>query len=299
MAHRRRRGPWTQGERLAYHLLRAVVSPPLLALPPPVAAALGRFVGRILRPLFPKRHRIARENLDRVFGDSLSPERKERIAFVSFVSLFEDVFVLFSGLRLGIRRLEKIETVRGREHLLEALSEGKGVIVLSGHLSNFPLAAAYLGRSGIPVGVFVRPMAFRPAERLVTELRTACGIRSFDQGASAVGPVRHLRAGGLLWFALDQDARHGIRVRFFGEPARTSPGPVRLARLLGAPVLPAFVHRLGPVRYELRINPPVPLPRGEASPDEIRADLETLLKNIEARIIRYPEEWLWGHRRWR
>jgi len=294
----RRRGPWTGGERAAYRLLRAAVIP-LLALPPRAAAALGRSVGRLLRPLLPKRHRIARENLDLVFGDSLSPVRKERIAFVSFVSLFEDVFVLLSGLRLGTKGLEKIITVRGREHLEEAIRERKGVIILSGHLSNFPLAAAYLGRSGIPIGVFVRPMAFRPAERLVTELRSACGIKSFDQGASAVGPVRHLREGGVLWFALDQDARHGVRVNFFGRPARTSPGPVRLARLLGAPVLPAFVHRLGPGRYELGISPPIKLPRREPSPEEVRTDLETLLENIEARILRYPEEWLWGHRRWR
>ena len=294
----RRRGPWTRTERLSYHLLRGS-SRLLRAVPSPVAAAFGRLAGRVFWLFFPQRRKIARENLDLVFGDSLSSKRKDRIACLSFQYLFEDAFVLLASLGLGAERLGKIVQIRDKVYLDEALSKGKGVIILSGHLSNFPLASSYLGRLGIPVGVFVRPMAFRPTERLATELRATCGIRSFDQGASAIAPVRHLRAGGVLWFALDQSARRGVYVEFFGRPAGTSPGPVRLARTLRVPIVPAFVHRLGPARYELQIQAPLALPPTEPTQEELEADLKKLLGHIEAQILRYPEEWLWVHRRWR
>jgi len=114
-----------------------------------------------------------------------------------------------------------------------------------------------------------------------------------------MGPAKHLRAGGIVWFALDQDARRGVLVNFCGQPATTHPGPVRLARSIGAPILIGFVHRLGPGRYELQLKDLVRLPQGKPSQEELVAELETLLRYLEEQIRRFPEDWLWVHRRWR
>ena len=189
--------------------------------------------------------------------------------------------------------------VTNRTFLTEQLATGRGAILVSGHFSNFYLMLGYLGRLGIDIGVLVRPFSFRPAKRLLAELSADSGLTTFDQGQDSLRLVRHLEGGGVGWFTLDQNARHGTLVDFLGHPATTFAGPVRLARKFGLPIIPAFVHQTGPCFYELSFKPPVHLPHAKATKEELQADLRQLMTLIEHEVYAYPDEWLWGHRRWR
>jgi KDO2-lipid IV(A) lauroyltransferase len=103
----------------------------------------------------------------------------------------------------------------------------------------------------------------------------------------------------MTWFSLDQNVRNGFLVEFLGSPATTFTGPVRLARRLGLPIVPAFVHQTGPAAYELECKPPISLPRSTPTDDELLVDMRRLMAILEEEILRFPESWLWAHRRWR
>ncbi|HAK93736.1 MAG TPA: hypothetical protein DCM87_01685 [Planctomycetes bacterium] len=289
---------WSRGERILYGVLTWVARF-MGAVPPACSQRLGSWIGRCLWPFAASRRAIARANLDKVYGERLSPAAKRRIACRSFVRIFEDALVLLTAAQMPTRLGHRICVVRNEDFLRQATAGGKGAIIVSGHLSNFMVMVGFLGRLGYKIAVLVRPLAIRPAEQVITDLRAESGVRTFDQGRSALALVRHLSSGGITWFSLDQNARTGVLVEALGRPATAFAGPVRLARRLDLPIVPAFVRRIGPARYEFDICEPIRLPPGEPGDEEIAADLTRLMKLLDARILARPEEWLWCHRRWR
>lgn len=287
-------------ETCAYHVLRRVARV-IGAMPPALAARFGRFLGRTAWPWARRRRRIAQDNLHKVFGSRCTDRRRRTIAFRSFVGLFEDAMVLVAAAHTPTQhpRRSGLCRIQNESEFLRWTTGGRGAILVSGHLSNFYLMVGFLGRIGVDLAVLVRPLAFRPAERLLTELRSASGVTTFDQGRSPMGLVRHLARGGVTWFSLDQNARHGVLVEALGRPATAYPGPVTLARRLGIPIIPVFVNRTGTCRYVLEVTAPITLPQREATAEETAADLMQLMRRLDAHILARPEQWLWCHRRWR
>ena len=109
--------------------------------------------------------------------------------------------------------------------------------------------------------------------------------------------LRHLKQGGLLWFAPDQDTRRGdsVFVPFFGRPAYSLTSTHQLARLSGAAVL-GFAHvRHDDGSYTLRLTPPFEdFPSADASADTAR-----VMAAIETMIRAAPTQYLWIHRRFK
>ena len=92
--------------------------------------------------------------------------------------------------------------------------------------------------------------------------------------------IRHLKQGGVLWFAPDQETRRGdsVFVPFFGQPAWSLTSTHQLARLGGAAVLPLFHERLDDGRYRIEV-----LPALEGFPSrDATADTARVMAAIEA-----------------
>lgn len=280
------------------YLLRALVGV-LRILPVDAGYLLGWIVGNVAHCILPKRRRIAIDNLGKVYGDRLTPRRKRRLARRALVHFIQDSVVLMSGYGLPDEKLHRLVELQGFETLQSAMAEGRGALLVSGHLSNFPLAVVRLARAGVPVAVLTRKMSSAPAGRVVDDMCSDAGVTMINRERGAIGTSRWLKQGRVLWLPLDQNARHGVLVDFFGRPATAFPGSVRLARAFGAPILPAFVRRASRRKYVLEIEDPIQLPRGKPTDAELAADLQRLTGILEERILSAPEHWLWAHRRWR
>jgi KDO2-lipid IV(A) lauroyltransferase len=110
------------------------------------------------------------------------------------------------------------------------------------------------------------------------------------------GAVRHLKQGGFLWYAPDQDMRgkDTVFAPFFGVPAATITATHQLARLTGCAVVP-FFHRREGGRYILRVAPPLEdFPTQDAVADSTRVNAR-----IEAMVREAPAQYLWIHRRFK
>lgn len=200
---------------------------------------------------------------------------KAREAFVNFGLSFTDF------LRLGHLRRDAIAgavEVHGREHLEAARRSGRGVILLSAHVGNWELGAAYLAATGTPVHVVARPHANRRIERFFAARRRAWGIRSL-----ASRPLWRSAAGALRrreWVALMAD-----RGASAGEAV--SGGSVAewanvLARRTDALVLPGVIVRRPGGRYVAYFDRPLPPGRaGEARPVE----------SIRHYLREFPGQW--------
>ena len=189
----------------------------------------------------------------------------------------------------------------GANEVKKARSEGKGVILLTGHFGNWELTAHVAPFFlGTPINIIARPLDFPPLERLVTEIRCRTGNRVFARRSSARKVLKSLKNNEIIGILQDQrSSKHeGIVAPFMGHPALTHKGMAVLATRTGAAVIPVFSHRKKSGRYHIEIHPRVYLfNTGDVKKDIL---LNTMLFNriLENQVVKYPEQWFWVHRRW-
>jgi KDO2-lipid IV(A) lauroyltransferase len=266
----------------------------LARLPWPLQRGLGRALGGVLRPLLGERRRIAARNLALCFPalDDAARASLLRQHFAELgIGLFEFARAWWGSVAPLRRRLQ----VEGLEHIEAARAGGRGVIVISGHFTTLEICGRLLC-DHVPLAGMYRPHAQAAMEWAVKHgrLRYAAAMFGRDELRPA---LRHLKQGGLLWFAPDQDTRRGdsVFVPFFGRPASSLTSTHQLARLSGAAVL-AFAHVRRPDGgYTLRLSPAF----ADFPSEDAVADTARVMAAIEDMARAAPAQYLWIHRRFK
>jgi KDO2-lipid IV(A) lauroyltransferase len=269
-------------------------------LPRPVAVATGRGVGRIAYGLSDRLRRTAFRNLELAFPEMDERER-ERILRGCFKNLGRLLGEFSQFPRATPESLHRIVECEGLENLQATQALGRGVILFTGHLGAWELSSLALSAFGYPMSFLVRRIDNPLIERLIEKIRTRFGNRSIDKRAAMRPMLRTLRAGGTLGILVDLNTQphEGIFVDFFGIPASTTSGVAALALRTGAAVLPVFVpwdekRR----RFVLHVDPPLVIaPTGDEKED-IRQLTSLFTSVVESYVRRFPEQWLWIHKRW-
>ena len=266
----------------------------LARLPWSLQRVLGRGIGRLLMVLFGSRRRAAARNLALCFPE-LDADAQAALLRRSFEELGIGLFEFARAWWGSVEPMRGKVTVEGLEHLQAARAGGRGVIIISGHFVTLELAARLMCDHAPLAGMY------RPHDGAVMEwavlrgrLRYATAMFTREELRPA---LRHLKQGGLLWFAPDQDTRRGdsVFVPFFGRPAYSLTSTHQLARLSGAAVL-GFAHvRHDDGSYTLRLTPAFEdFPSADATADTAR-----VMAAIETMIRAAPTQYLWIHRRFK
>jgi KDO2-lipid IV(A) lauroyltransferase len=257
---------------------------------------LGRVLGWLTCHVFRVRRRVVRQNLAAAMRlDAVEARRLTR-------GIYDHLCTgAIEFLRVAaLDREEALEVLGGEgvRRLKAHLGDGRGMLVLSAHLGNWDLLACAAARCGLPVNVVTRRIKTGWLDRYWMRARERCGVSLLPDSGSARRVVAALRRGEAVAMVLDQHQPGGTAVPFFGRPAATATSLARLALATGAPVVPVFLVRDG-LRFRLRVHDPVQLVRtGRRSTDIIR-NTALFVQTLEQEIARYPEQWLWLHRRWK
>lgn len=255
---------------------------------------LGRALGALLRRALAQRRRIAARNLELCFP-VLDPAARERLLRGHFAAIGIGVFEFARAWWGSIAPLRRGLVVEGLEHFAAARDAGRGVIVVSGHFTTLEVCGRLMCGQ-VPLAGMYRPHAQPAMEWAVRRGRARYAAAMFPK-QDLRGAVRHLKRGGLLWYAPDQDPSRGdsVYVPFFGQPAHSLTSTHQLARMSGAAVV-LFQHaRREDGGYTLRISPPLEdFPSGDAAMDTAR-----VMAGIETMARAAPEQYLWIHRRFK
>ncbi len=262
-------------------------------LPWPLQRVLGALVGSIALRLARSRRRAAATNLALCFPEKSAPQREALLHdnFRDFgIGLFEFARAWW-GSATPMRRTVRIE---GREHLDALRTQGRGVLMVSGHFMTLEMCGRLLCDHYPLAGMYRRHRSevFEWAVKR-GRLRYAAAMFSNEEIRPA---MRHLKQGGLLWYAPDQDMRgkDTVFAPFFGVPAATITATHQFARLSGCAVVP-FFHRREGADYVLRIAAPLAdFPTSDAIADSARVNAA-----IEAMVREAPSQYLWLHRRFK
>ncbi|MGC9457021.1 MAG: lysophospholipid acyltransferase family protein [Halothiobacillaceae bacterium] len=264
----------------------------LARLPRPWLLALGRAMGPVMYRLGPKRRHIANTNLRLCFPE-LNERQRRTLLRAHYNSLGQGLAEVIWG--WWARQDDPPEwSIEGWENLEAAREDGRGVLLYTGHLTCMELGAGCLAQQ-LPLGVIYRPNR-NPIINEAIDGGRARHVTALYAKDQTMRMVRALRRGDVLWIAPDQNygRAQSAMLPFFDIPCATNIAVPHLARLGRARILPFFVHRTAG-GFHLRIEPPLDnLPSGDDA-----ADTRRLTARLEAHIREHPEDYLWGHRRFK
>ncbi len=260
---------------------------------------LSRLLAALIVLLTPRRQAIAADNIRQVLGEGLSERRVRQIRRECVRNLTRAMLTL---LRLPVMSREEIierVPVKGWEYVEQALARGKGVLSVTGHFGNWELLGARAVAQGYRLVVIARDAAHSATAQVVNMARESAGVEVIGRG-DAAAMLRTLRANGLLGIVPDQHvAEGGIVVDFMGRPAMTATGPASLAARTGCAAVPGFCRYQPDGSLQMEILPPLDLVDSGDRDHDIRANTQLINDAIGDYIRKYPEQWLWLHRRWK
>ncbi len=270
-------------------------------LPRSLARAVGAGIGWLLWRTLGRLRRVGAENLRRSFPEKTEAEREAILRGV-YRSLGWQIgeFCKMRGytaeVASGFIRYD------GLEHYLAARAKGRGVLVLTGHLGAWELSSYYHSLVGYPMSLVIRRLDNPLVDEFVNAIRCKHGNRVIHKDDFARGLLTAMHQGETVGILMDTNMTppQGVFVPFFGVEACTATALARVAMKSGAAVLPGFLlWEASERRYVLRFGEELALVKtGDAAADVV-ANTALFTATIEQYVRRYPEQWLWVHRRWK
>lgn len=267
----------------------------LTRLPYRLQLGAGRALGLLLWLVGGRRKRITQTNIDLCFPD-LPPPQRARIARENFASMGIAVLEMGMSWWASERRLRRLVTIEGLEHLETALQAGHGAIVLSAHFTTMEIGGRLLALF-TPVSVLYREHKNAAMEYVISRGRAGF-TREPMLRDNLLGMRRSLRGNLPVWYAPDQDfgIGKGLFVPFFGIPAATITATSTLAKMAHSPVVPFYQTRLPGARgYRLTLLPAL----ADFPGADVTQDTRRINAQLEAMIRSQPEQYLWAHRRFK
>ena len=175
------------------------------------------------------------------------------------------------------------------------LVSDRPIVALTAHTGNWDLLAAYMIAQGIPLTTIGKEARNPIAQRILSSIRDSYGIetiwRSDRSGVKRL--LQCLKERRTIAALIDQDTRvESKMIAFFGTPAKTPSSLVALGRKANARFVSAFLFRTGFLRYEVFVQE---LP-STLDDSQLLAEYH---RHLETLIRRFPDQWVWFHKRWR
>ena len=260
---------------------------------------IGGALGRAFYWLSARYRNVALRNLRAAYGSEMTDRQIKSLAkrvFKHFTTGALEFFYLFSQTP---EHVDAMIDVKGREHIDNALAQGRGCIVLTAHYGNWELLARKFVLLGYRVNVIARDSDDPGMTGIATRIRESAGYRVFDKDQPIIGAFRCLKNNEILGILPDQNESGGVFVDFFSRPVATATGPAVLSLRSGAPIVPVFAPKMPDGRYMATAYPAIDF---TPSPDREKdtLDLTALVTQaIEREVRSNPSQWLWLHDRWK
>jgi lauroyl/myristoyl acyltransferase len=180
-----------------------------------------------------------------------------------------------------------------RDTVADALREGRGAVIVTGHFGNWDIAAKILHEHGRPINVVMARELNATTDQYVRAARERAGVRVIYSDTSvlcSLNMIRALRRNEVVAIQLDRSlGAVGARlVPFFGAPASFPSGPFILARAARAPLIPVFTPRLGPRHYAIRVGDRFNVPRETRALDRVMGEVVHLFEDA---VRAFPTQW--------
>ncbi len=271
------------------------------ALSPVAGSRLASALGELAYAADTRRRNTACENIRRS-GIATNEQEVRRIAKESFRHFAGVIADSLNSDRLfgsDWQRYVKMEIAPESMCLLS--DSGKGLLLVSGHLGNWEIAAQFLSTLKPVVGI-TRRLNNPYADDLMQKRKPRHRFRLTPKHDADTGRfLAALKAGEALALLIDQHSpdKHGMMIDFFGHPASTHTSAAMLHLITKTPICFGCCIKTGPASFLFKAPPPFSIERTGNRKQDVRSILTSLTLALEEAIRCHPGQYLWAHRRWR
>ena len=261
---------------------------------------LGDFLGLLWFDVLRVRRRIVTDNIKIAFPEMSYPERVRlgRRAMRNMCRALSD-FCYFHV--ISDKRYTSLFEVNGMHYLEEAKKKNRGVCVLSMHLGNGDMGIAGLALHGQPVVLISKVFKIQWLNDMWFGMRSKIGVKFIPPRNSSFTILKALKRKETVIFVNDQfmGPPVGTSSWFFGKKTGSAMGLASMAQRSGAPIIPMSAHRREDGVCVIDIEPEIPFESIGSKDEDIRHMTQKFDYWIEDRIRKYPDQWMWVHRRWK
>lgn len=262
-------------------------------------------IAKVLTVLFyyiiPLRKAVVISNLQKAFPEKSEKEIK-RIGFENFLSIAITFMEIMAFRNMSSEDILSISKVHNLELAERKIAEGKGVILLTAHLSNWELGALTMGvHLNSQINVLVKKQRNKLVADWMSEVRERFTNREVPLGVSVRELYRTLLNGGIVGIVGDQRGKKedGVVVEFFNQPTVTFQGFASLGIKNKVPIIVVLGERLLDGKYLFTVEEIDYTNLPEALPDKVKELNQRYMKLLENKIKKNPEQWLWMHKIWK
>jgi len=267
-------------------------------LSPTAADRLGAALGRITYNLAVSRRRIANDNIRSTIGKSFSEADIKVLTKKVFQNIGRTLIEIARFEKLGPAGVKKI--VQGDISLLKKIhDEGKGAIILTAHYGNWELLGSWPAALGYPMHFLVGRQHNPLVDEQLNSYRRQMGVGIIPLDSSLRATFKALKSNHFVGIAADQHAGAGIKMKFLGQQAMHARGPALFSIRTGAPICQFIMRRERLDRHVVIANQPIYPNQEAAEEEEIYRITAALVSFFEEHIKKFPEQWMWTHRRWK
>jgi len=273
----------------------------LSLLPRPLSRAAAISLAWMVYLLHVRLRRVGMRNLAMAMPEK-SRREHARILRGEFTSLGRQLAEVCQFPRYTRENVSRVVVYDGFENYERAAARGKGVLFLTAHFGGWELSAFVHSLHGHRMHVVVRNLDNVYLDRLIQRYRSMHGNTTVSKDNFVRGLLQAMKAGEMVGLLMDTNMTppQGVFVNFFGIPACTASGLARIALRTDAAVVPGFTIWDPTLRkYRLRFDPAVNLVRTSNDEEDIVTNTQIFTKITEDYVRRYPDQWLWVHRRWK
>jgi len=242
--------------------------------------------------------RYAKRNLDFVYGNTISEDRKKEIIKKSYVNLIYNLYEFIENQTLDIDGFEEKITVENESIILDALKNKRKIILITAHYGNWEYGNTFFPLKYAPTTMVGRPMNNKYLNKELDATRTKNNTQMLTKREAGRGLVKALKDGRILGFVIDQHNGDGIDVDFFGHKVLQADSSSRLAMKFDALIIPLFFTMESFGKYKATFYEPIE--HKEFDERNKILNLTQAQANImEEHIHKNPEQWFWQHKRFK
>lgn len=285
------------------YLLAKVALGVIAVAPVGFTLAFADAIGSLVFNVLPSRARIAIDNIlaAGVAPDEAPAKKLGRRCFQSFTRMVAESVI--ARRVINSSNWKEFVTLEASPEAIAMLIDPKqGAVVASGHLGNWEVAARAVSMIR-PVSVIYRPFNNPYLDRDINGDRGGGNLHLISKyKASPMRFVKLLANGDWLALMIDQhisEQSERVRVNFFGRPCWTTRSVAMMHLTTRMPLFVALAARTGKMKFTVHISGPIQWPRSGNREQDVLGITQSLTDEIEKVARRYPEQYLWGHRRWK
>ncbi len=264
------------------------------AFPEPWMRYTGEWMGRRGAARRSNKRPLLRGHMRRVMGPDVSDTEIESAVnrmYESYGRYWAETLWLRPRRHKAVSsRVERI----GFEHVFKAMDDGRGIIFALPHLGSWEVAGLIADEIGAPVLAVAEDLPNGRITKWFVDVRNQLGIdivlTTDPQRRSKL--IRTLKKGKVIALLADRDVTgSGLTAEFFGEETKMPAGPVGLAILTGAALIPVGVYFKEGAGHRIEVHPPVDIPEQESRDQAVAVGAVLMARKLEEIIARDPAQW--------